>query len=76
MEYIFFVHAVNYNGLMTLLEQKHLKEFENVIVFKGEDPEKHTDSYGIKTIKDEKIAYLKSPETKYPLDLFKIYSKN
>ena len=72
----FFVHALNYNGLMTLLEQKHLKEFENVIVLKGEDPEKYIDSYGIKTIKEEKIAYLKSPETKYELDLFKIYLKN
>ena len=73
----FFVHAVNYNGLMTLLEQKHLKEFENVIVLKGEEPEKHLDSYGgMKTIKEEKMAYLKSPETKYPLDLFKIYLKN
>jgi hypothetical protein len=71
----FFVHAVNYNGLMTLLEQKHLKEFENVIVLKDEDPEKHTDSYGIKTIKVETMAYLKSPETKYTLDLFKTYFK-
>ena len=72
----FFVHAVNFNGLMTLFEQKHLKEFENVIILKGEDPEKHIDSYGIKTIKDQKTAYLKSPETKYELDLFKIYLKN
>lgn len=72
----FFIHGLNYNGLMTLLEQKHLKEFENVIILKGEDPEKHTDSYGIKPLKEESMAYLKSPDTKYSLDLLKIYFKD
>ena len=67
-------HAIRNADLQEVMDRKTIKDFENVIILKGEDPSQYTDD-NFDEIKSPDTAYIKSPATRYKLDLFRYYQK-
>ena len=68
------IHAIRHADLQEVMEPKTIKDFENIIILKGADPSQYTDD-NFDEIKSPDTAYIKSPNTRYKLDLFRYYQK-
>jgi hypothetical protein len=70
-----FVYASNYNGLIDILDNKLISEFDTRIALKGGESSKILGgSIFENVINNNGIALVKSPYTKYEIDKVKIYS--
>ena len=68
------LYAIRHADLQEVMDTKTIKDFENIIILKGADPSQYTDD-NFDEIKSPDTAYIKSPTTRYKLDLFRYYQK-
>jgi len=69
----FILHSISHNKLMDCFEPNLFREFENIILLKGESPEKYNMDYSLSTIVSDKKIYLISPTARYKADVVNVY---
>jgi len=69
------IHVLKNKNIEDIFDRIIIKEFENILVLRGGDPNMFVDGYSMEEIKNKNTAYLICPGTKYDADLFKVYDK-